>query len=60
MRLTIEVELGNDAMRTGEDVSRLLLGLSGRVRHRGELDLGHGGRLMDINGNSVGTWEVES
>ncbi len=60
MRLTIEVELGNDAMRTGEDVSRLVLGLGVWVGGVGELDLGHGGRLMDTNGNSVGTWEVES
>ncbi len=60
MRLMIEVELGNDAMRTGEDVSRLLLGYGVWVEGVGELDLGHGGRLMDTNGNSVGAWRVES
>lgn len=56
MRLIVEISLGNDAMRTGSDLShaleRIARVLPRTVRH------GDGAKVMDHNGNSVGRWEV--
>ncbi len=60
MRLTIEIGLGSETMRTGDDVALLFWVMSVRGIEDGELVPGHGGGLADINGNSVGTWRVES
>jgi hypothetical protein len=42
---TITIELGNEAMQSYYDI-------------RESIDVGDGGKLMDANGNSVGTWQV--
>lgn len=61
MRFTVEIELGNDAMQTWGDVRRVLREL---VRHLSDATQPHskpqidGGKIMDVNGNSVGKWEV--
>lgn len=50
----IEVELGNDAMRTTRDIKHLLRDLAGKVEN-----LANGGeerRILDENGNTVGKW----
>lgn len=57
MKFTLEVELGNAAMQTLEDVSSAIhgIGLDGEtVAAR----VGEGGRIRDLNGNTVGKWEV--
>ena len=57
MTFTLRIELGNDAMQSGADVIRSI-----RDSFKGEEDLplevGVGGRLWDVNGNTVGSWEV--
>jgi hypothetical protein len=57
MKLTLEIELGNDAMQTGRDAINAI-----RDSFKGEEDLpldpGVAGKLWDINGNIVGQWEV--
>lgn len=50
----IEIELGNDAMRTDADIRRKLKELSGKV---GALASSGGERkILDDNGNAVGKW----
>lgn len=61
-RFRIEIELGNDAMQTEEDVARLLSETARKLRAK-TIHLYHGGdypsgALRDVNGNKVGQWEV--
>ena len=53
-RLTIE--LGNDAMRTRRDVASTLEDLARVIREERERD---GAKILDVNGNAVGSWEFE-
>ncbi|HEY9657278.1 MAG TPA: hypothetical protein V6C65_02355 [Allocoleopsis sp.] len=59
MKLIIEIDLGNDAMRNNQDVKECLL-RSRLIGQEGCEDyaVGESGKLYDINGNSVGTWRV--
>jgi hypothetical protein len=57
MKLVIEIDLGNDAMKTGQDVIEALADTS--IVAIGELGDGDSGRIRDANGNSVGIWKVE-
>jgi hypothetical protein len=60
MKFTLEIELGNEAMRTGADVGRAL----DNTVVPWLIDIGNlpltreHGRVRDINGNTVGKWEV--
>lgn len=65
MVFTLKIELGNDAMQTGEDVALALeqvaLNLTRRI---GSLNLERDkrehnvpGLIKDANGNTVGKWE---
>ncbi len=59
MKVTVEVELGNDAMQTAGEVLRALtasfrINASANVR----MCAGEEGVVMDVNGNRVGKWEV--
>ncbi|MHB8565339.1 MAG: hypothetical protein ACYDDA_15730 [Acidiferrobacteraceae bacterium] len=63
MRFTLEIELGNDAMRTGADVGRALRHSTDRdlsLRIDEDLDSRDSGTIRDVNGNTVGTWQVRS
>jgi len=60
MKLIIEIELGNDAMRNNLDVKDCLL--RSRVIGQGgceDYTVGESGKLYDINGNPVGSWRVQ-
>jgi len=62
MKFTLEIELGNDAMRSYRDIREALSDVSGhiamhKIGHVKPYD-GDGRKIMDINGNSVGKWEV--
>ena len=51
---TLSIELGNEAMQTGEDAARAL-----REVATG-LDQGYDkGRIVDDNGNAVGKWSLK-
>jgi hypothetical protein len=56
-KFTLEVELGNAAMRTAADVARALRQAAERV----EKYLGSPVNMVikDDNGNKVGTWRIE-
>jgi hypothetical protein len=59
MKFTLEIELGNDAMRTPWDVagalSSAVMALQDNSR---DLADGENGILRDFNGNTVGGWKV--
>lgn len=59
MKLLIEIELGNDAMRNNLDVKDCLL-RSRCIGQTGSEDytVGESGNLSDVNGNTVGKWKV--
>lgn len=59
MKIVIEVELGNDAMRTMDDVVTALdEHFCAQALGPHELQEGEDGRIRDLNGNTVGRWEV--
>lgn len=64
-KFTLEIELGNDAMRTFRDVFELLSVEAYKVREgsygdlwREELVANYNNNLKDANGNRVGGWKV--
>lgn len=59
MTFTLTIELGNDAMQDGGDVAAAMRGIARRIEDNGLLNRVDGGRVMDLNGNSVGSWEVK-
>ena len=55
-RFTLEIELGNEAMRSQHDIALAL----GAVIDRLYAHEGDGGRqVLDVNGNTVGGWRIE-
>lgn len=64
MKLIIEIEIGNAAMRTKAHLVKALLNVRRSIGR--ELNLrdkrfgANRGSVMDINGNTVGRWEVQS
>jgi hypothetical protein len=59
MKFTLEIELGNAAMRTAGDIAGALAKIAGRIDPR-DVAAGAGGAVLDVNGNTVGRWEVTS
>lgn len=53
MTFTVKIEMGNDAMKSRFDVARALRQLANKVNESGHMN----GKIMDFNGNSVGSWE---
>ena len=65
MKFTIEITLGNDAMRLGDDVATALEGVARHLRtfpgdHElsGIHDYREAHSIRDTNGNRVGVWHV--
>ena len=62
MKLRIEVEIGNDAMRTKAELVQAVLKIRRQLKRDLNLrDKRHGanrGSVLDVNGNTVGRWEV--
>lgn len=58
MKVIVELELGQDAMRSPFDVGEALASAGSQVALLGELDARAGGTVLDRNGNTVGTWKV--
>ncbi|KKL46485.1 hypothetical protein LCGC14_2345070 [marine sediment metagenome] len=59
MRFELRIELGNDDMQTGVDISVALEQVARQIEDLGLLSRGgEYGKIQDINGNSVGGWEV--
>ncbi len=60
MTFTLTIETGNDAMQTFPDIAGALLKLATLLRGYGEISqtCWDGGKIRDLNGNSVGRWEM--
>lgn len=52
-KFTLSIDLGNEAMQTGEDVATALKAVASKLAH-GE----DSGRVRDENGNTVGEWDL--
>ncbi len=64
MTFTIKINLGNAEMCESEHVAAAIEAVAVRVRDRDPVAAAAEGRecsgvIRDVNGNSVGTWEVE-
>ena len=57
MKFTLEIELGNDAMRTARDLAETLIETDNKIRALG-VKKANGSKIMDANGNSVGYWDL--
>lgn len=59
MKFTLEIELGNDAMRTGNDVAHVLNVLRQYFDiNDGVIEAIYPHGIRDTDGNTVGTWGV--
>ena len=59
MKLIFTIELGNAAMETYCDAQDKFDAMQKRLSKAICAGLRDGGKVMDDNGNSVGTWEFE-
>jgi len=58
-KLTIEITLGNTAMKSAADASRAIkFALTREVSLFDPLEVGQDGTIRDSNGETVGKWEV--
>jgi hypothetical protein len=62
MRFVLTIDLGNDAMRTGDDVADALTDIAQYMtdEYADEAPLVMSTRIKDRNGNTVGAAEVEA
>lgn len=61
MKLTVEIELGNDAMQDYDDLSgamRHLMRMFDSMGGDSKPEDGDSGMIHDLNGNRVGKWQV--
>ena len=64
MKFTLEIELGNDAMQTYGDIAKALTHVKTKLAFDSERGINakanrvDGAKIMDVNGNTVGSWEV--
>ena len=55
MKFILEIELGNDAMRSCYHVAKALRDLAKRLKDTGDME----GKIRDINGNTVGSFHCD-
>lgn len=60
MKFVLDIELGNAAMMTKHDIARALNETARKLPQSvlGAVVVGDYGKIMDLNGNTVGKWEV--
>lgn len=62
MKFTLEIDLGNDAMRDWQDVRDVLrqtiMRVGARTNSHNQPTAGDGAKVLDENGNWVGYWYV--
>lgn len=59
VRLTVGLETDNAAFEDPSEISRILGVIGGRVQQALQGEGDSGGKVRDINGNTVGHWSVE-
>jgi hypothetical protein len=57
-KFTLQIILGNEAMQTPYDVAEALRDLADKIEDCDPDFKDEYGKIMDMNGNSVGTWKV--
>ena len=69
MKFVLSIDLGNDAMQTPGDVAEALWRVYRNLNSLTAARVGSGdvklratdeGKIIDVNGNTVGRWEVKS
>ena len=62
MKFTVEIELGNDAMQTYQDIrdalKEIILSAGSCASSHAQPTHGDGAKVRDENGNTVGSWGV--
>lgn len=60
VHFVFKITTGNEAMQTGGDLAYVLRKLAKKFEDAGNLydSTGQSGKLMDLNGNCVGKWEI--
>lgn len=56
-QFTIEIELGNDSVQTADDIANILRETADKVDR---VEVGAFKNIRDLNGNTVGLWQVKS
>ena len=56
-QFTIEIDLGNDGVQTAEDIANILRATADKIDR---VEVGAFKNIRDINGNTVGLWQVKS
>ncbi len=62
MKLVLSITFGpdeNDAMQDSVDLAGALRKTALKLSEHRELEVGEFGKIMDVNGNAVGKWEIE-
>jgi hypothetical protein len=62
VKFVLKINLGDDAMQDQHDVAKALRGVADRLSKLVSSNFGpYGleGKIMDVNGNTVGNWEVK-
>ena len=58
-KFLLEIETGNDAMQTGEDISEVLIRVAKGINPDFVTDGATGKRkILDLNGNTVGFYQI--
>jgi hypothetical protein len=60
VKFTLEIKLGNDAMDMQDDLADALRAIATRVENEPTPLQPTGCVIRDINGNTVGRWEIKS
>ena len=55
----LKITLGNDAMQTGNDIAIALRNVAGILYDRDIIKHIEPSKIMDFNGNAVGSWQVK-
>ena len=61
MKFKIEIDIENAAFEDsgeGREVSEILYGIINKIQPIDEFEIGEKGRTRDMNGNTVGFWEI--
>ncbi len=60
MKFTLEINLGNEAMLTGDDLAAAIINVARRnfLNNGDDVSCRDSGYVMNRNGNRVGEWKV--
>lgn len=59
-KFSMNIELGNDAMQQPQELADALREVANKIAAIDPTDTNAGGKVLDDNGNEVGTWEYEA